>query len=517
MPSKYSLFKSNKSQASLLNSPEARSQQTSPTDTPLQSPAFPPTALGISTVYGDNPKSAFAQQQDINRDAAQYYQGALPSRSQSQRVPHSNYAAQPTIHLVRPPHSSPESPPLEDDPHNFYNPPVNNNPKQEPEQKRSKRSFFGLSHSTKESSSHSSTSHQQPSKSLGRSVSVRRKTPAYIAPDDQQHWHEDQNANPRLTPAAREEEGGARLDRFLAETNKPIPPTPGQAPLRSPIFPPSPPQQHSQMRGPLQRVNTDSSIRQTQRRDDYESPQRETGPPQPPPHQRDLTQPSSTQSHYQSYQPPPPTLSNTYHPLQGQRPPDNKSQHSFQQPQDIQRMRPPSQQSYEPPSPSTSYKAYDPQSEPPSSRASQQQTPSAQYMQGSMAPPPGQPQQSRRSAELNLPNPQGGPHQGASNVQGYGQAHGQNVPASGQYPGPPPGPGQPGGNYRGPPPNQASISQQEQGRNTPPLGKSRDEGSGADVPAGYVPITRHDELRKSLVKPALMEVENLTLNVRGQI
>lgn len=492
MPSKYSLFKSNRSQASLQISQDSRSQHASPIDTPLQSPAFPPPALGFSTSYGE--------QQDLHRpDAPHYYQSAIPARSQSQRVPSSNYTGQPTIHLVRPPHSSAESPSFdEDDPHSFYQTPVSNNAKGEQESKRSKRSFFGIGHSSKETSP---TNVQQPSKSLGRSVSVRRKAPIRLGLDDQQHnqhqWAGDQNVNPRLTPSSHEEEGGARLDRFLQETAKPITSTPANGPLRSPIFPPSPPHTDTPMRGPSQRVNTDSTGRHSfQRKDEYESPQRETGPAQPPPYQRDLAHPSTQQSQYPTFQPPPQTVSNTYQPVQSQRP-DIRSQHSFQHPQDNQRMRPPSQQSYEPPSPSISYKPYEPQSEPPQQRASVQQGPSSQYTQGSMAPPPGQAPQARRSSEANL-HGQSGPPQGGQHPPSYGQSQGQNPPPSittGQYSGPPPTSNQQGGNYRGPPASQASVSQQnlgEQGRDTPPPGKSRDDVGGLDVAQLHA---RYDELR----------------------
>lgn len=483
MPSKYSLFKSNRSQTSL--------QHTSPTDTPLQSPAFPPPALGFPTNYG--------VQQDLQRpDAARFYQSTLPSRSQSQRAPSSTYTGQPTIHLVRPPHSSAEPSPFEEeDPHSFYTTPVPINTKAEQEPKRSKRSFFGINHSSKETSP---TNVQQPSKSLGRSVSVRRKTPAHLAPEDHQYnqhqWAADQNANPRLTPSSHEEEGGARLDRFLQETAKPITTTPANGPLRSPIFPPSPPQSQPPMRGPSQRVNTDSTARQSfQRKEDYESPQRETGQAQPPPFQRDSAQPSAQQSQYPTFPPPPQTVSNTYHPVQSQRP-EIKSQHSFQQAQENQRMRPPSQQSYEPPSPSTSYRAYEPQADPPPSRVSTQQVPPSQYTQGSMAPPPGQPQQARRSSDVNLNHAPSGPPQGGAHPPGYGQVHGQNPPPSistGQYSGPPPPSNQQGGNYRGPPASQAQQNLGEQGRNTPPPGKTRDDAVGLDIPQL---LARHDELRK---------------------
>ncbi|MCJ1361908.1 hypothetical protein MMC16_001009 [Acarospora aff. strigata] len=499
MPSKYSLFKSNKSQASLLNSPETKSQHASPTDTPLQSPAFPPAALGFSTAH--------SEQQDVHRtDPARYYQSGLPTRSQSHRVSSPSYAGQPTIHLVRPPQSSSaESPQFdEDDPHSFYTTPITSNTKSDQEPKRSKRSFFGLGHSGKESSSPSSTTGPQPSKPLGRSISVRQKTPAHLAPEDQQysqhHWSADQNINPRLTPFGEEEEGGARLDRFLKETAKPNPSLAANGPLRSPIFPPSPSHSPAPMRGPLQRVNTDSSLRHVQRRDDYDSPQRETVSAQPPQYQRDQTHPPAQQVQSQNFPPPP---SNTYHPLQTQRPAENKPQHPFQQSPDNQRMRPPSQQSYDPPSPSTPYRAYDPQSDSQTSRATVQQAPSAQYMQGSMAPPPGPPPQARRSSEMNPSNTQSGPAQGAGNMQGYGHVQGQSLPPSvstGQYPGPPPPSGQQSGNYRGPPSSQASMTQQtlgEQGRNTPPLGKSRDEAVGSDMAQL---LARHDELQAKYSK-----------------
>lgn len=493
MPSKYSLFKSNRSQASLPTSQDLKSQHASPIDTPLQSPAFPPPALGFSTSYGE--------QQALQRpDAAQYYQSAIPLRSQSQRVPSSNYTGQPTIHLVRPPHSSAGPPSFdEDDPHSFYKTPVPSNAKGEQESKRSKRSFFGISHSSKETTP---TNVQQPSKSLGRSVSVRRKAPTRLDPEDQQYnqhqWPADQNTNLRLTPSSHEEDGGARLDRFLQETAKPITTPPANGPLRSPIFPPSPPHTEAPMRGTTQRVNTDFTGRQSfQRKDDYESPQRDTDLAQPPSYQRDSAHPSAQQSQYPTFQPPPQTVSNTYHPVQSQRP-DIKTQHSFQQAQDNQRIRPPSQQSYEPPSPSTSYRAYEPQLEPPPSRVSVQQIPSSQYTQGSMAPPPGQPPQARRSSEVNLGHAQSGPPQGGAHPPTYGQGQGQNLAPSittGQYPGPPPTSNQQGGNYRGTPASQASVSQQnlgEQGRNTPPPGKSRDDAVGMDMAQL---IARHDELR----------------------
>lgn len=515
MPSKYSLFKSNRSQASLPTSQDPRSQHASPIDTPLQSPAFPPPALGFPTSYGE--------QQDLQRpDVAHYYQTVIPTRSQSQRVPSSSYTGQPTIQLVRPPRSSAEAPSFdEDDPHSFYQTPVTSNAKAEQEPKKSKRSFFGISHSSKETSP---TSVQQPSKSLGRSVSVRRKAPPRSSPEAQQYnqsqWPADQIANLRLTPSSHEEDGGARLDRFLQETAKPITTTPANGPLRSPIFPPSPPHTETPMRGPSQRINTDSTARQSfQRKDEYESPQREAGLAQPPPNQRDSAHPPTQQSQYQTFQTPPPIVSNTYHPVQSQRP-DIKSQHSFQQAQDNQRMRPPSQQSYEPPSPSTSYRAYEPQSEAPSQWVSVQQVSSSQYTQGSMAPPPAQPPQARRSSDANLGHAQSGPPQGGAHPPAYGQGQGQNPPApikTGQYPGPPPTSNQQAGNYRGPPASQASVSQQnlgEQGRNTPPPGKSRDDVVGLDMAQLHA---RHDELRMLHTHFLARESKTLTPTHSGQV
>lgn len=124
-----------------------------------------------------------------------------------------------------------------------------------------------------------------------------------------------------------------------------------------------------------------------------------------------------------------------------------------------------------------------------------------------MAPPPGQPPQTRRSAELNQSNAQSGAPPGGANAQGYGQGvQAQNQPASAataQYPGPPPAPGQQGGNYRSPPPSQPGVTQQalgEQGRSTPPPGKSRDETIGLDMAQL---LARHDELRKSLPRTRL--------------
>lgn len=502
MPSRYSLFKSNKSQASLLSSHEARSQHASPIETPLQSPGFPPAS------HGDGSNDNYDQQ-----DLTRYYQGGLPARSQSQRVPSSNY---PSIHLVRPAHSGAEPPAFdEDDPHSFYNTPSTTNTKSEQDTKRSKRSFFGIGHSgsSKDSPSNSSATHQHSSNPLGRSISVRRKTPVHLSPADREHeqqkWPASQSAVPRLTPSSEEEDGGARLDRLLQETAKPIPSIPPKDPLRSPGLPPPTHQPPQQMREPLQRVNTDSSARQSyQRRDDYESPQ------------RDPSQPSTQQPQLQAFQPPHP---NTYHPFQNQRPIDITSQHPSQQHLDNQRIRPPSQQSYDPPSPAIgSYRAYDPLAESQQSRNTLQSI-SSQYGQSSMAPPSGQPPQTRRSAELNQNNAQSGPPQGGGNVHVYGQgAQAQTQPSSaatGQYPGPPPPSTQPGGNYRSPPPAQATATQQalgEQGRSTPPPGKSRDEVVSLDMAQL---LARQDELRKcrsKLIRSSIIAI-CLLFDFRGQV
>lgn len=495
MPSKYSLFKSNRSQASLLNPHDSKSQQTSPTGTPLQSPAFPPAALDFAPDHGDEVNHHFPHQQQqqhdpYRTDAARYYQSGFPTRSQSQRIPSSSYG-QPTIQLVRPAQSGAEPQSFdEEDPHNFYNVQPTQNWKPEQEHRRSKRSFFGLHSSAKDPQTQSSAAGHSSSKSLGRNLSVRRRTPAHL---DRQDQHYSQPEPPRLTSSGEEDDGGARLDRFLQETAKPITSTTATGPPRSPIFPPSPPHLESQMRAPLPRVNTDSSSRPAfQRRDDHDSPQREAGAAQPPQYSRESSQPTS-QPQFQAYQSPPPQApANTYQPLQSQRSSDSKFHHPFQ-PQDPQRIRPPSQQSYEPPSPSAGYKAYDPQSE--SQSQSHLSRVSQQYLASSMALP-GPPQQTRRSSELGLATTQGASQQAGGNMQAYGQTSSQNSQGqAGTYPA---GQGQQGGGYmsRGPSQSQAGVSREtlgEQGRSTPPPGKSRDDAAGMDLAQL---LARHDELRE---------------------
>lgn len=184
MPSRASnFFHKNKSQASLLQSHEANAGRASihpsPIESPLHSPAFPPSnAAALHDRADDNkgPHSGHPYRQEESKS----YQSVFPSRSLSQRSPSQSYSAnqqqqQPTIQLVGPASGQQDnsiSSAVDDNPDAYYyhQQPPRLTQKEEPK----KRRFFGLGSSSRESDTSTTQPTHVPQR-LGRSISVRTK------------------------------------------------------------------------------------------------------------------------------------------------------------------------------------------------------------------------------------------------------------------------------------------------------------------------------------------------------
>lgn len=220
MPAKLpSIFKSNRSQASLLSTQEARSShQPSPVPSPLHSPAFPP-------YHGESPLTNSANEDDnhFGRPYEEHYPGTLPSRSQSVRTSASTAHNPKYSHGASPAHGSAAST-LVEDPNIFYQEPSTTQ-----KEDHKKRRFFGLGHSSgSKDSVHTIAS--SPA-GLGRRTSVRKKnTPSEIFTDSgsrptQQRWP-SRSSSVASPPddLAEEDEGGAGLldqPRYTQEVSGP--------------------------------------------------------------------------------------------------------------------------------------------------------------------------------------------------------------------------------------------------------------------------------------------------------
>lgn len=482
MPSKYSsLFKSNRSQASLplQSAQEPKPYPASTIQTPLHSPAFapPPQSAGAAYAQGEE-NNSYAR--PLVSDEARIHRQSVPARSQSQRSPPSSFSG-PTIQLVGPSPRSIESPSSDEDPHTSYKPapPV---AAQKEDQKRSKRSFFGIgpSSSAREPSNRVPPSGQR---GLDRSVSVRRKAPApqistnVESHQTQQRWPLGPSPSTYSPPVGDEEvQGGVKIEAVSPELTSGVPAVPAKDPFRAPQQRLSlqQDQYHGQMPS-QQRVSTDPSNRQApDQQGGRENPARERGPAS----SYQLQQPQSQQhSQYQTFHPSPiSTTSTSSHPL-----PLRGAHDLLQQPNsETQISRPPSRQSID----SVSQQPYDPPSP-----TLQSTPPPPPHAQGLMGPPPGQPPQNRGSMESgHQQNTTAGVPREGSSYQSYGQgqSHGTQLGVNNQQ----------GGNYRGPappPPPMAPSVPGEQGRSTPPPSKSRDDLAGLDMAQL---LARHDELRK---------------------
>ena len=271
---KLSLFKPNRSQASLLSSQEARSYQGSPIDSPLQSPAFPPAAAISDQEQPDGAHDNNNIGRPSPPDPPTYNHNhhhhphpssnvGFPRRSQSQRSPSVTHRphfgsqlSQPTIHLVGPTQGSAlETTRIDEDPDTFYYQqqqqqpaPVPNPPRVEKERRR----FFGFVKSKETSTNNgASSSVTGPSqRQLGRSPSTSgRKVPpeALIVANNNtngrqspQHWSPDSISASNTSIANEAEEGKpAQRNNSYSQFSDPNPALPPKDPIRSPRYPPS--------------------------------------------------------------------------------------------------------------------------------------------------------------------------------------------------------------------------------------------------------------------------------------
>ncbi|KAL8662212.1 MAG: hypothetical protein Q9202_004894 [Teloschistes flavicans] len=498
MPSRASkhFFHKNRSQASFLTSHDANggrdSYHASPIESPLQSPAFPPPAAAL---HDDSDGQLIGH--PYPAEDPRTYQSGLLTRSQSQRSPPThtyptNYQ-QPTIQLVGPPAapqntSSPST--IDEDPDSYYHQAPTPKPqKEEPKRRR----FFGLGSSSKEPNTSAPAPTAVPQR-LGRSISVRTKNhgpqnpPVATSRPVQQRWPSESSGSTYPRPASEEDdEGGADLP-----SKGPAPPIPDKDPSRSSEFPSGSLRDAAYRRPSVQSVLTDVNGRPRFERQGsatsvtWDSPQSIQ--------QQQRVHPDSHQLPL-SYQPSPSSATSTSsHPLsasshRGQ--PD--ALHYYQQ--ELQNSRPPSQQSYNPPSPIQTHPLRFDSAQPRSAPAT---VPASLHHLGSMGPP--QPQQSRdrRSQEL-AQSQQNQQSSGVREGAGYQPYH-QSTQPQGQPQGPPPAyssqlsvNNQPNNNYRGPQPSPMTHQNTaEQGRNTPPPSRSRDDLSSLDVASL---VSRHDELQ----------------------
>ena len=498
---KYSLFKSNRSQASLLSNQsfqERVSHQASPIDSPLHSPAFPPPSAQSSPLGPEDKErdDAFARASH-EADAAKFYQANPASkpnvlqRSQSHRAsPSPRSVSGPTINLVSPTHGAAGATRIDENPNSFYQntPQISN----KIEHKKKRRFFgFGDSSSGKEGTTLPAP---EPPRGLGRSISVRRTAPVqqivtntgdYATP---QQWPSGSTSAKFPSPTVDEEPE----PRESLHPNSPygaysaIPPIPPKDPPRSAILLPSSGSDHRHTEGQPQSSTTAASSKpQLAEQVGSKTPAWEKIGRTPAHHRN---QSSDVQPQYQAFQPAPSTASSgSSYPV-----PSRSTQDlAYPQPQYSRDSRPSSRQSYEPPSPTHS------QSHPSHLRTSSLQA-SPLYGENSMAPQSSQQHAGRASTEQGQQNTQAGLGRGESSYNAYGQGgQGQNQSAqtTGQY-------GsqlavnnnQSGGTYRNTPqpsPMVAQNSNSELGRSTPPPSRSRDDLSGLDV---QQLLARHDEL-----------------------
>ncbi|MCJ1476187.1 hypothetical protein MMC13_004852 [Lambiella insularis] len=501
---KYSLFKSNRSQASLLSNQsfqERASFQASPIESPLHSPAFPPPSAASSPLSPDDKDKDDALARKYEVDAASFHQvhQSKPNvlqRSQSQRStpsPRATFGPGPTINLVSPTQSSVGgSPTIAEDPDSQT--PDFQQPPQAAQNLKKKRHFFGIGKDSSNAKEVIPIATPIPPRGLARSVSARKTAPEPSSSTEtgndhsQQHW-------PSSTKLPSPVGDDDLQDTYALHPNNPYgnhssntPPIPPKDPPRSPLFLPSSAQDHRHNDAQPPSPNTAPS--QSQATD-----QLGAKPPawdrvgRPSNHHRAIS--SETQPQYQAFQPVPSSSSSTSsHPLQSRSTQDL----AFPQPPFSQNSRPSSRQSYEPPSPSHSLQL------PFHQRNASLHTPQ-HYSEGSMGPPATQQQHppGGRSIESAQQNTHPGLVRESSNYTAYSQgAQGQTQSgqSTGQY-------GsqlgvtnnqQAGGSYRNTPQASPMVQQNsnsEQGRNTPPPSRSRDDLSGLDV---QQLLARHDEL-----------------------
>ncbi|KAL9012410.1 MAG: hypothetical protein Q9173_002833 [Seirophora scorigena] len=421
MPSRASkhFFHKNRSQASLLASHDPNgpppSAHSSPIDSPLHSPAFPPpaaAALHESQQYG----------QPYSPEETKSYQSVFPTRSLSQRSPrshsHSAIQQQPTIHRVDPAtrqHDSLSPSTIDENPdaYYYYQAPA---PRLVQKEEPKKRRFFGFASSAKDTDT-TAPAPPAASQRLGRSISVRTKN---FPPQDlststsrpvQQRWPSQSSGSTYPPTASSEEAADAGAGLPLSG---PGPPIPEKHPLRSSDFRPGTPNDSAYRKSSVQGVvvDTDGGPRFERQGSatstTWDSPQSVHHPRI----QQELQQ-------YQlapSYQPSPSSATSaSSHPLP-LRAQQEAHQHFYQ---DLQNSRPPSQQSYNPPSPIHSHPArFDSHQH----SLVQPRASIASHASSSMGPSQTQSSRDRRSQEL-AQQQQNQPAAGSREGAGYQPYH----------------------------------------------------------------------------------------------
>lgn len=486
---KLSLFKPNRSQASLLSAQESPSYQASPIDSPLQSPAFPPPSA-VSSLDSEDREGKFGQPYD--QDASRFYQGNgdIPRRAQSQR---SHIGAQPTIHLVGSPQGGAASTRIDEDPDAYYYPQQEQQNQQQapekPEQKKKRRFFRSGKSSTLRDSVNNSASN--PERGIGRSISVRRtdigpriSTNSEYHPD-QQRWPLNSTSAPYSSAGSEEEQGGAITDSLYGQIPEQLPPIPPKDPQRSQQYPPSPQKDRSYNPSDFETSTTTSSQSYPGENPAPQQPSTLDRSSRPANHPRN---PSGDQSvQYQLYQSVPTSASSTSsHPL----PLRGSSDFAYPQPQFVQNSRPSSRESYQPPSPALDLAQF------------HQKTSSLQgvpvYPEGSMPPASTQPHSAVRTGEPSQQNSQQASSRDPPNYQAYNHNGQANGAPTAQYGSQLNVNNQQGGNYRGTPQPSPMVPQggSDQGRSTPPPSRSRDDLTGHDLASL---LAKYDELSELTV------------------
>ncbi|KAG8528892.1 uncharacterized protein KY384_006581 [Bacidia gigantensis] len=478
-PSKY--FHKNRSSHSLLNSHDVEDKgrfQPSPADSPLHSPAFPPSQYGQEEEDEDTELDPHYRNQ-YHPEEARYYQSAYPVRSQSTRNPsHLNTnVSQPTINLVGPAHSTPSSTIDEGAPDSFYRQGPAPNPPAHKEE-RKKRRFFGLGSSKEPTSSPASSK-------LGRSISVRRRDqPPENYQENVRHAPQQDWPSTHTSPAEEYDEDPEDRAGLYPPPYPTGPPRPDKEPLRSPGLPPSiSHQDYSQAK--TNTSPTQSRRGQSDRQGSYES---------------SWTRASSNIHHHTHSEPPQQQPQTAYHvspssatsTVSGQHFSHQPPRNTLQQPwQEEIPSRPSSQQSLEPPPSAQSTRTYDAQH---TKGRSSETSSLSHYTQSSMgppAPPPPPQAPNRRPSEVAAP-PQSGEQGREGGYQPYNQniqdraAMSSNAPQ--QY-GTQLAPHQ---SYRNSQISSVGAQGHEQGRSTPPPSRSRDDLSTMDYPQLQ---TKHEELQ----------------------
>ena len=507
---KLTLFnKSNRSQASLLASQDVRSYQASPIDSdtqsPLHSPAFPPSVSAVSSLDPDDREDSVGVGLPSDPDPSRYYSNHLPPRrTQSQRTPpaqRSSFAlpnpTQPTINPVGSPRGSAATGTetgtgagiatatsrIDEDPDSYYYH-QNNSAPVKTEQKK-KRRFFGFGES-------STSTNSNPPKGVGRSQSTRKSvieqsSASSAESPNQQRWPLTSNSITYPPPPAYiEEEEGAAIGSpyaYLSNSTPPIPPKDARRPSQSSIS--SPDQERSHLQIDTQTITTAPSSQSGDYPGPYRNPTWDRAARPPVHHQSPTTE---YPAQYQPYQSVPASVSSaSIRPIsvKGQVPPE----FAYSQSQFGQTSRPSSQQSYEPPSPGLVAGQYH-------QRTSSLQAPP----EGILMAPPAQPHATSRSSQSSQQSSLQVTREGTG-YQPYAQTQNGNGSngATAQYGSQLGVNDQQSGTHRGTPQPSPMVAQgnSEQGRSTPPPSRSRDDLTAHDVPSL---AAKYDELSKWRMK-----------------